>query len=116
MVWEIVFYQDSNGKEPVIEFLDSLTLSDRVKITRLLRLLAQYGVLLKEPYTKQIKGKLRELRITEKSGNIRVLYFGATGKKFVLLHGFIKKTAKIPIREIETAQRRMEDFVERHGG
>ncbi len=116
MAWEIVFYQDNRGKEPVIEFLDSLALSDRAKVTRLLRLLAQFGVLLKEPYTKQIKGKLRELRITGKTGNTRILYFGVTGRKFVLLHGFIKKTAKAPIQEIETAQRRMEDFVERHGG
>jgi phage-related protein len=71
---------------------------------------------LKEPYTKQMKGKLRELRITEKGGSVRIFYFSVNGKKFVLLHGFIKKTAKTPVREIEIAQKRMEDFVERYGG
>jgi hypothetical protein len=42
----------------------------------------------------------------------KILHFGKSGKKLVLLHGFIKKTAKTPIRETETAQRRMEDLVD----
>jgi phage-related protein len=116
MDWEVIFYQDAKGKEPVVDFLDSLAVSERARVTRLLHLLAQYGVLLKEPHTRQIRGKLRELRIMEKGGRIRVFYFGITGRKFVLLHGFVKKTAKTPAREIDIALKRMDDFIRRYGG
>jgi phage-related protein len=82
----------------------------------LIDLLARYGVLLKEPYTKQIKGKLRELRIVDETGIVRILYFTYTGKRCVLLHGFVKKTGKTPITEIDLAEKRMNDFIARHGG
>jgi phage-related protein len=49
-------------------------------------------------------------------GNIRVLYFGYTGKRFVLLHGFVKKEGRTPTRNIEIAEKRMQDYVQRHGG
>ncbi len=71
--------------------------------------------MLKEPYTKQIRGKIRELRITNNRGAVRILYFTVTGKRLILLHGFIKKTDKTPEREVETAGKRMNDFIEREG-
>ncbi len=76
-------------------------------------MLRDYGVLLKEPYTRQIRGKIRELRIKDNQGAIRILYFAYTGRRFILLHGFIKKTDKTPEREIEIAEKRMNDFIQR---
>jgi len=35
--------------------------------------------------------------------------------KFVLLHHFVKKTRKTPLREIETARAKLKDFIERYG-
>jgi phage-related protein len=35
------------------------------------------------------------------------------GRRFVILHGFRKKSQKTPIREIATAERRMADFLEK---
>ena len=116
MEWAVEFYCDKNDREPVAEFLDSLPEKARAKTTRLISLLARYGVLLKEPYTKQIKGKIRELRISEHSGEIRVLYFTFINKRFILLHGFVKKTGKTPVKEIDIAVKRMNDFIERSGG
>lgn len=116
MEWVVEFYRDANSNEPVAEFLDSLPVETRVKVARLIDLLARYGVLLKEPYTKQVKGKIRELRVKDKQGAIRVLYFGFTGRRFILLHGFIKKTDKIPKREIDIAEKRLNDFIKRYGG
>jgi phage-related protein len=116
MNWVVEFYRDIKGKEPVTDFIDSLPAGPQAKIIRLIDLLAKCGVLLKEPYTKQIQGKIRELRIIDKAGNIRILYFTYTGRTFILLHGFVKKTGKTPATEINTAEKRMKDFVERHGG
>jgi len=42
-----------------------------------------------------------------------LLYFACIGRRFVILHGFRKQTRKTPAREIETAERRMADFLER---
>jgi hypothetical protein len=43
-------------KEPVADFIDSLAIGSQAKVLRLIDLLAKYGVLLKEPYTKKLKG------------------------------------------------------------
>jgi phage-related protein len=79
-------------------------------------LLSAQGVLLKEPYTRQLRGKLRELRVKDHLGHVRVFYFTFTGGRFVLLHGFLKKTDKTPEREIDIAEKRMKDFINRYGG
>jgi len=114
--WIVEYYRDSNGKEPVAGFIDALPLKTRAKVFRLIALLGEYGVLIKEPYTKQVRDKIRELRIKDTQGAIRILYFTYTGKRFILLHGFIKKTEKTPLREIEIAEKRMNDFINRQGG
>jgi len=116
VTWEIEFYRDKSGHEPVVKFLDGLPLKTRAKVVRMIDLLAEQGVLLKEPYTRQIKGKIRELRVRDHLGHIRILYFTFTGRRFVLLHGFLKKTDKTPEREIDTAQKRMSDNMHRFGG
>ena len=95
-------------------FLDGLPCSARVKMVRYIKLLSTYGVLLKEPYTKHVRGKIREIRVTDKIGAVRVLYFGWTEGRFVLLHGIIKKTNKTPSRAIDIAEKRMEDFLARN--
>jgi len=79
-------------------------------------MLVEYGVLLKEPYTRQVRGKIRELRIKDSQGAIRVLYFTYTGKRFILLHGFIKKAEKTPVKDIVLTEKRMNDFIIREGG
>lgn len=41
--------------------------------------------------------------------------FTFTGGKFVLLHGFVKKTMKTPPAEIEKAKTRRDDYIRRFG-
>lgn len=115
MTWLVDFYKDGKGREPAAEFLNAQPVGTRAKVVKVIDLLARYGVLLTEPYTRQLKGKIRELRVKDPIGNIRVLYFGFTGKRFILLHGFIKKTGKILGRELKIAERRMKDFISRYG-
>ena len=116
MDWSVEYYRDLQGREPVADFLESLPYETRAKVFRTIDLLGRYGALLKEPYTKQIRGKIRELRIRDNKGAIRVLYFTYTGRRFILLHGFIKKTDKTPERGIEMAEKRMADFINRQRG
>ena len=116
MEWIVDYYRDAKGNEPVKEFLNSLSLPAKAKMMRLIELLTESGVLLKEPYTRHIKGKLRELRIKDSHGAVRVLYFTYTGRRFILLHGFIKKTEKTPDREIKIAEKRMGDYINTQRG
>ncbi len=113
MEWITEFYKDSKGREPVSDFLELLDDVTKAKVTRYFELLHRYGVLLKEPYTKQVKGKIREIIVIGSDGHLRILYFTYTGKRFVLLHGFIKKTKKTPPADIKIAERRMEDYLKR---
>ena len=116
MAWTVEYYTDERGNEPAADFVDSLPVEMQAKTLRLIELLANHGVLLKEPYARQVKGKLRELRVTARSGEVRILYIAFADRRFILLHGFIKKTRKTPVREIEIAERRLKDFVRRKGG
>jgi len=49
---------------------------------------------------------LYELRID----STRIIYFLFTGRRFVLVHGFTKKSKETPKRELEVARKRMKDY------
>lgn len=114
LTYEIVYFRNENGFSPVEKFMDELPDKDRVKVFAHIRLLKEKGFL-PFPYTSGIIGasKLRELRIRISLRRYRIIYFMFTGKKIVLLHGFMKKTKEIPKREIETSLRRKEDFLKK---
>lgn len=107
----------SNGKVPVQDFLYSLEPKLRAKAFNDIELLQKIGKDLKEPYVKPIKGKknkgLYELRIKFSSDIARIFYFTYYNNKYVLLHGFIKKTMKTPEKEIDKARKYMEDYKRR---
>lgn len=117
MEWGIEYYFTKKGECPVKEFVDALSPEGQAKYIFITKLLKEYGINVKEPYVKQITGhrKLFEIRIKDKTGISRILYFTHTSKKFVLLHGFTKKTDKTPQREIEIAELRMKDYLLREG-
>lgn len=66
----------------------------------------EFGIDLGQPYLKHIEDKIWEMR----PGSSRILYFIYTRKKFVLLHGFTKKTRKTPQKEIRLAEKRGKDY------
>jgi len=53
------------------------------------------------------------LRVRAQVGAIRLFYFAHTGQRFVILHGFVKKSGKTPRRELEITAQRMQDVLER---
>jgi len=105
MNWTIEYYRDSKDKEPVKEFIDGLPEKAQAQVIGKIELLAKYGVLLKEPYARHIRGKIWELRIMVSKGYSRLFYFSYTGKRFILLHAFLKKTDKTPTAEIDIAEK-----------
>lgn len=112
MAWTLVFYRDARGREPVGDWLDELersSPSDYGKVQHAIDLLEEFGVQLSEPYSKQLEGKLRELR----PGPWRITYFADPKRRLVLLTGFRKKGARTDPREIARAKRYMGDWTRR---
>jgi phage-related protein len=67
-------------------------------------LLAEQGPLLDEPYTRQLDGKLRELRFHLDRQALRITYWIASGRRIVLLTVFTK-TRMREDREVARARR-----------
>jgi phage-related protein len=111
MTWTIDFYRDAEGNIPVEDFLVDLPEKDRARIAWTINLLEEYGLQLGLPYVKHLRGKLWELRIRAGRKDYRIIYFAYVGQRFIILHGFVKKTQKTPRRELEVAERRMTDFL-----
>ena len=61
------------------------------------------------PLARHIDGDLWELR----PGANRLFYFLYTGQRIIVLHAYRKKTDKAPKKEVDTALRRMNDWLER---
>lgn len=70
-------------------------------------LLGERGALLGEPHTRQLDGKLRELRFYLGRRQVRVSYFIASGRRIILLTVFAK-TKRRERAEVARARAAME--------
>lgn len=116
MPFLISIYADAAGKEPITEYLEELAANpskdNRIKLNKILSylvILENNGTQAGQPYVKHIEGDIWELRPLKD----RIFFFCWQGDRFILLHHFVKKTQKTPRREIDQAQRNMNDYIER---
>lgn len=112
-MWDIEYYETEKGRFPVKEFVDSLDTKARAKVARTLDLLQQFGINLGMPYARHLEEQLWELRTQYGRNRYRIIYFLATSQAFVMLHGFIKKSGRIPRRDMEIAKGRRDDYLSR---
>ena len=61
------------------------------------------------PHTRAMGRGLFELRLKAAEGIARVFYGTIVGRRIVVLHQLVKKTAKSPAHELQIARRRMKD-------
>jgi phage-related protein len=94
-----------------LEYLRALTPEQRRQIGRTIRLLQQNGTALAAPHARYLGKGLWELKTQVEGDAIRCLYVTWTGRRFLILHAFQKKTKKTPPREIDTARRRWSDWL-----
>ena len=112
--WTVEFYRDTRGGSPVQEFLDELDEDMRAKVTRSLILLSEQGDRLGMPLARPVAGyRFRELRVQMSGNAVRVFHFATSGRRIVLLHGFMKKSQKTPLRELQIAANRYSEYVRR---
>jgi len=74
---------------------------------RMLELLMEFGPSLRMPHSRSLGGELFELRPRGHEGIGRALYCFVIGRRVVVLHAFVKKTQRTPMRELKLARRRM---------
>lgn len=115
-MYEIIFYEDKNGKSEIQNYLERLSKKkdkdSRIKFNKIISyidLLSNKGIEIGEPYIKHINNNIWELRPVRD----RILFTYWDNNKFILLSIFMKQTQKIPKSEIEKAIRNLENFKKR---
>lgn len=98
---DAVFFKTGRGNEPVRDWLRSLPRAERKMIGDDV-LKVQYCWPIGKPLVGSLGRGLWEVRSRLGERITRVI-FCVDGKVMVLLHGFVKKTQKTPIYELELA-------------
>lgn len=102
MTWNIVYHT-----EVVETFVLALPEGLLARYLRLTDMMLEFGANLGMPHTRAMGDGLFELRIKGKEGIARVFYCMVVGQRIVMLHGFIKKSEKTPLKELELARSRL---------
>ena len=112
MPMKIKYYLTSGGRSPVEEFLLALPEETRLEIADAMVLL-ESGQKLEMPLSRNlanIRPGLHELRIRDRAGQVRVIYYIKKGDAIYLVHGFRKKTQTIPKRELDIIYKRLKEI------
>ena len=104
MCWEIDYYNEKLEKE--IFNLPNTLLARFIKLTEIMQ---EFGPNIGMPHTKALGDGLFELRLKGKEGIARVFYASLINKSIYLLHSIIKKTEKIPLKDLQLAKTRMKE-------
>lgn len=112
--WRTVYYKNASGRVPVRDFIEQQDAKTQERIRADLGRLRRFGSALGFPYVRKLEGQeFWELRTRVGGDAYRTFYFAYSGRKFVLLHAFQKKSQKTPEKELDTAEARMKDYIER---
>ena len=105
----VIFYRENlSGNEPVREWLSEMDKESRKEIGRDIRIV-QLRWPLGMPLVRSLGNGLWEIRSHIPKGIARVIFKMIEGE-IVLLHGFIKKTQKIPPADLKLARNRAKNM------
>ena len=104
MDYTISYYSDDLQAQ-ITELPDTLAARYVVLTRRMIAL----GPNLGEPHTKAFGDGLFELGLKGAEGIARVFFCTLVGKRIVMLHSFIRKSDRTPVRERKLAENRMKE-------
>lgn len=104
MKWAI-YYHSESVERAILKLPDGLL----ARYLRLTEVMQAYGPDVGMPHTRALGGNLYELRLKSKEGIARVFYCKVVHHKIIMLHSFIKKTEKIPLKELRIARKRLQE-------
>ena len=111
--FDVEFYDLVDGTKPAQDFIEGLPPKMMAKVLRSVHMLRLNGSELREPYSKHLDDGIFEVRAKVGTDISRVLYFFMVGRKAILTHGFIKKTQKTPLSEINLAKKYRDEYLNR---
>jgi phage-related protein len=103
------FYETSSGRKPVRDWLLELSAEDRRIIGYDIETV-EFGWPVGMPTCRPLGDGLWETRSQLRNGTTGRVIFCILHDGMVLLHGFIKKTQKTPVQDIELAMKRRKDI------
>ncbi len=110
----ISFYKTASGKCPVEEHLDSLSDTQVIKITWVLKLVRETQNISTKYFKKLVNtDDIWEVRVRVGNNIFRLLGFIQDNKFIILTNSFQKKTQKTPRKEIKLAEKRKKDYLSR---
>jgi phage-related protein len=113
MIFHINYWRNLSGKAPVEKYIDEIdNKEERAELLSALKVIQEYGTDTIGVEFRQIEGKLWELKIRIHGNQHRIFYVVLKGNEMVLLHAYLKKTPKTPVKEIQTAKQRMKQLME----
>jgi len=102
------FFETESGNQPVRDFILECTQEDKKEIGSDI-FTVQKRFPLGLPLVEKIDIDLWEIRSHISNGICRI-FFTICKETMVLLHGFVKKSQKIPLKEMKTAKERLAEF------
>ena len=106
MVYRLSYYNETVEAE-----LDAWPVGLRARFRALTVRMEEYGPNLGMPHIRALGNGLFEIRAKAEEGIGRAFFCTIVGRKIIILHGFIKKTDKIPKRELDIALTRQKEVV-----
>ena len=113
-MYTIKYYESAKGEKPVNKYLDSLSAKARAAFIKRQELLERGLLPFKRPYIAYLRNKIYEFRVKTDNNQHRTLFFFIFKKSLLFTHGFMKKTEKVPKKEIDRALKYKADFEERY--
>lgn len=100
------FVKRKDGSSEFVEFINSIPEKDAAKLLATIKKTEEHGFLIAQrmEWVKKIDSDLYELRSKVGSNIQRAIYFQKIENKFLITHGFTKKSQKTPKSEIEHAK------------
>jgi len=105
----VVFYQETVGSTPVLEWLDTLPPKAQDKCRVKIERLQDLGHELRRPEADLLRDGIYELRVGLQGINYRILYFFHGKVAAVLAHGLVKDRV-VPPRAIDEAIKRKQRY------
>lgn len=100
-----ISYYSEEVQDEILALPDTLAARYIVLTRRMLALGPNLGY----PHTKAFGEGLFEMRLKGAEGIARVFFCTMVGRRIVMLHSFVKKSDRTPLRERELAQNRMKE-------
>jgi phage-related protein len=104
MEWTIHYYSE-NLQQAILEFPPGI----QARYVHLTERMVIFGPNLGMPHTRGFGEGLFEMRMKAKEGIGRVFFCTLSNQRIMMLHSFIKKSAKTPVKELKVARARLKE-------